>query len=32
MNLTIDANTTFVLIVACICAYLAVAAWAERGK
>jgi hypothetical protein len=32
MNITMDANTTWVLIVACFCAYWSVAAWANRGK
>lgn len=32
MNITMDGNTMIVLIVACLCAYWAVAAWAERKK
>lgn len=32
MNLTIDGNTTLVLIFACLCAYWAVDAWARGRK
>jgi hypothetical protein len=32
MNLTMDGNTMWVLIIACLCGYWAVDAWAKRNR
>lgn len=32
MNISIDGNTTLVLIVACFCVYWSISAWASGGK
>jgi hypothetical protein len=32
MNITMDGNTMWVLIIACFCAYWAVDAWAKRDR